>query len=187
MGFLEFLSATFGWIYTLSWSLSFYSQPLLNIRRKSTSGTTVDYPFINTFGTSLRRIASITHHTLPPPSILSMVFLTYSRLSRIPYLQSGILLIASNPPPICSSQPWPHADRRNQRHCLRRARFYRQRRPNHTVLPALALGLRPGPRNATIALHPRRRKRVLRRRRHHHRSRRIRASGRRPEDDVGMA
>ncbi|KAI2608282.1 PQ loop repeat-domain-containing protein [Hypoxylon fragiforme] len=50
MGFLEFLSATFGWIYTLSWSLSFYSQPLLNIRRKSTSGTTVDYPFINTFG-----------------------------------------------------------------------------------------------------------------------------------------
>ncbi|KAI0849941.1 PQ loop repeat-domain-containing protein [Daldinia vernicosa] len=50
MGFLEFISALFGWIYTLSWSLSFYSQPLLNIRRKSTSGTTVDFPFINTLG-----------------------------------------------------------------------------------------------------------------------------------------
>ncbi|KAI0840113.1 PQ loop repeat-domain-containing protein [Hypoxylon sp. FL0890] len=50
MGFLEFLSAVFGWIYTLSWSLSFYSQPMLNIRRKSTSGTTVDFPFINTIG-----------------------------------------------------------------------------------------------------------------------------------------
>ncbi|KAI1395750.1 PQ loop repeat-domain-containing protein [Hypoxylon fuscum] len=50
MGFLEFLSAFFGWIYTLSWSLSFYSQPLLNIRRKSTSGTTVDFPFLNTVG-----------------------------------------------------------------------------------------------------------------------------------------
>ncbi|KAI2623189.1 hypothetical protein GGR54DRAFT_638434 [Hypoxylon sp. NC1633] len=50
MGFLEFLSALFGWIYTLSWSLSFYSQPLLNIRRKSTSGTTVDFPFLNTIG-----------------------------------------------------------------------------------------------------------------------------------------
>ncbi|KAI0897871.1 PQ loop repeat-domain-containing protein [Annulohypoxylon nitens] len=50
MSFLEFLSALFGWIYTLSWSLSFYSQPLLNIRRKSTSGTTVDFPFINTLG-----------------------------------------------------------------------------------------------------------------------------------------
>ncbi|KAI1215020.1 PQ loop repeat-domain-containing protein [Annulohypoxylon truncatum] len=50
MTFLEFLSALFGWIYTLSWSLSFYSQPMLNIRRKSTSGTTVDFPFINTLG-----------------------------------------------------------------------------------------------------------------------------------------
>ncbi|KAI1103532.1 PQ loop repeat-domain-containing protein [Jackrogersella minutella] len=50
MSFLEFLSALFGWVYTLSWSLSFYSQPILNIRRKSTSGTTVDFPFINTFG-----------------------------------------------------------------------------------------------------------------------------------------
>ena len=51
MLFLEFLSAAFGWVYTLAWSASFYSQPLLNWRRRSTSGTTVDFPMINTFGT----------------------------------------------------------------------------------------------------------------------------------------
>ncbi|KAI5862917.1 hypothetical protein GGS23DRAFT_75526 [Durotheca rogersii] len=50
MGFLELVSALCGWVYTLAWSLSFYSQPLLNIRRRSTSGTTVDFPFINTLG-----------------------------------------------------------------------------------------------------------------------------------------
>ncbi|KAI1075859.1 PQ loop repeat-domain-containing protein [Whalleya microplaca] len=50
MNFLEFLSVAFGWLYTLSWSLSFYPQPWLNIRRKSTSGTTVDFPFLNTLG-----------------------------------------------------------------------------------------------------------------------------------------
>jgi hypothetical protein len=49
-GLLEGLSALFGWVYTLSWSLSFYPQPLLNYRRKSTSGTTVDFPFINILG-----------------------------------------------------------------------------------------------------------------------------------------
>ncbi|KAK8066444.1 cystinosin [Apiospora hydei] len=50
MLFLEFISATFGWVYTLCWSASFYSQPLLNWRRRSTSGTTVDFPMINVFG-----------------------------------------------------------------------------------------------------------------------------------------
>lgn len=50
MLFLEFVSAVFGWVYTLCWSASFYSQPLLNWRRRSTSGTTVDFPMINVFG-----------------------------------------------------------------------------------------------------------------------------------------
>ncbi|KAH7318682.1 PQ loop repeat-domain-containing protein [Stachybotrys elegans] len=48
--FLGVLSALFGWIYTFCWSASFYPQPLLNWRRASTSGTTVDFPFINTLG-----------------------------------------------------------------------------------------------------------------------------------------
>lgn len=50
MGFLAVVSAIFGWIYFLCWSLSFYPQALLNYRRKSTSGTTVDFPMINTLG-----------------------------------------------------------------------------------------------------------------------------------------
>ncbi|KAL8951164.1 MAG: hypothetical protein Q9222_002852 [Ikaeria aurantiellina] len=35
---------------TASWSLSFYPQPLLNYRRRSTAGTTPAFPFINTLG-----------------------------------------------------------------------------------------------------------------------------------------
>ncbi|KAJ2906611.1 Cystinosin-like protein [Zalerion maritima] len=48
--FLEFLSTVFGWVYTIAWSLSFYPQPLLNWKRKSTSGTTMDFPLINCLG-----------------------------------------------------------------------------------------------------------------------------------------
>ncbi|RDA94456.1 hypothetical protein CP533_2211 [Ophiocordyceps camponoti-saundersi (nom. inval.)] len=50
MIFLAFLSSLFGWTYTLAWSGSFYAQPLLNYRRRSTSGSTVDFPFINVLG-----------------------------------------------------------------------------------------------------------------------------------------
>ena len=39
-----------GWVYFAAWSLSFYPQPLLNWRRGSTAGTTVDYPAINILG-----------------------------------------------------------------------------------------------------------------------------------------
>ena len=37
-------------ISTLAWSLSFYPQPILNTRRKSTIGSTVDFPTINVLG-----------------------------------------------------------------------------------------------------------------------------------------
>ncbi|KAK4142166.1 uncharacterized protein C8A04DRAFT_13471 [Dichotomopilus funicola] len=50
MGLLEFLSVVFGVIYTAAWSISFYPQPLLNFRRKSASGTTVDFPLVNCLG-----------------------------------------------------------------------------------------------------------------------------------------
>lgn len=52
-GFLPFVSAAFGWIYFVAWSASFYPQALLNWRRRSTSGTTVAFPFLNCFGTRL--------------------------------------------------------------------------------------------------------------------------------------
>ncbi|KAJ3478348.1 hypothetical protein NLG97_g8603 [Lecanicillium saksenae] len=50
MEFLPFLSAAFGWIYFILWSMSFYPQALLNFRRRSTTGTTVDFAFLNTLG-----------------------------------------------------------------------------------------------------------------------------------------
>jgi cystinosin len=50
MALLDVLSALFGWVYFLCWSASFYPQPLLNWGRASTSGTTVDFPFLNVLG-----------------------------------------------------------------------------------------------------------------------------------------
>lgn len=78
--FLEVVSLLFGWIYTICWSLSFYPQPILNWRRKSTSGTTIDFPFINVLGfiaylvsnlaffysPQIRREYARRHHGLTP-------------------------------------------------------------------------------------------------------------------------
>ncbi|QUC18866.1 uncharacterized protein UV8b_03107 [Ustilaginoidea virens] len=50
MSFLQALSGLVGWIYTFCWSASFYPQLLLNLGNKSTAGTTVDFPFINSLG-----------------------------------------------------------------------------------------------------------------------------------------
>ncbi|CAN8095684.1 unnamed protein product [Discula destructiva] len=50
ISFLTVLSSLFGWVYTICWSASFYPQPLLNFRRRSTSGTTIDFPLINCLG-----------------------------------------------------------------------------------------------------------------------------------------
>ncbi|KAI1438877.1 cystinosin [Xylaria sp. CBS 124048] len=50
MNYLQSLSALLGWVYTICWSLSFYPQAILNFKRKSTAGTTVDFPFLNALG-----------------------------------------------------------------------------------------------------------------------------------------
>lgn len=50
MNFLEWISILFGWVYTICWSASFYPQVLLNFSRKTTSGTTVDFPLLNVLG-----------------------------------------------------------------------------------------------------------------------------------------
>ncbi|KAJ0308203.1 uncharacterized protein N0V96_003866 [Colletotrichum fioriniae] len=79
--FLPFLSAVFGWIYFLCWSGSFYPQPLLNFHRKTTAGTTVDFPLINCLGTAL---------TLPTPAGFLAYFVSnaafyYSPVVRAQY------------------------------------------------------------------------------------------------------
>ncbi|KAI9931569.1 hypothetical protein ASPWEDRAFT_106139 [Aspergillus wentii DTO 134E9] len=48
--FVKALSRLLGWIYTLCWSASFYPQPLSNYRRRSTSGSTIDFPTLNVLG-----------------------------------------------------------------------------------------------------------------------------------------
>jgi cystinosin len=48
--FLPIVSSLCGWIYFTCWSLSFYPQPILNFRRGTTSGTTIDFPLINNLG-----------------------------------------------------------------------------------------------------------------------------------------
>lgn len=65
VGFLTILSALFGWVYTLCWSLSFYPQPILNWRRRSTSGTTIDFPFINTLGFLAYLISNLAFYYSP--------------------------------------------------------------------------------------------------------------------------
>ncbi|OAA51972.1 cystinosin [Metarhizium rileyi] len=65
MGFLSFVSGVFGWIYTLCWSASFYPQLVLNFRRRSTSGTTVDFPFINVLGFVAYFVSNIAFYYSP--------------------------------------------------------------------------------------------------------------------------
>ncbi|EJP69967.1 Cystinosin/ERS1p [Beauveria bassiana ARSEF 2860] len=64
-GFLPFISASFGWIYFTLWSLSFYPQALLNFRRRSTTGTTVDFPWLNVLGFSAYSASNIALYYSP--------------------------------------------------------------------------------------------------------------------------
>lgn len=65
VGFLSVLSILFGWVYTLCWSLSFYPQPLLNLRRRSTSGTTIDFPLINCLGFLAYLVSNLAFYYSP--------------------------------------------------------------------------------------------------------------------------
>ena len=58
-GIFPILSQIFGWIYVASWSLSFYPQPLLNIRRRSTTGTTPAFPILNTLGFAAYTVSTL--------------------------------------------------------------------------------------------------------------------------------
>ena len=60
---LRALSRLLGWIYTLSWSLSFYPQPVLNLRRRSTSGTTPSFPILNVFGFSCYTFSTLAFYS----------------------------------------------------------------------------------------------------------------------------
>lgn len=50
---------------TLAWSLSFYPQPLLNLRRHSTIGTTLSFPTLNVLGFTAYFITTIAFFSSP--------------------------------------------------------------------------------------------------------------------------
>ncbi|KXN69505.1 lysosomal cystine transporter [Conidiobolus coronatus NRRL 28638] len=47
---LQFLSQSLGWIYFLAWSISFYPQAILNYKRKSVQGLSIDFLSYNVYG-----------------------------------------------------------------------------------------------------------------------------------------
>lgn len=50
MSLLALVSALLGWIYTILWSLSFWPQTILNYRRKSSTGFSIDFAHLNLIG-----------------------------------------------------------------------------------------------------------------------------------------
>ncbi|OAL05852.1 hypothetical protein IQ06DRAFT_266235 [Phaeosphaeriaceae sp. SRC1lsM3a] len=48
--FAKAISRVLGWMYFLSWSASFYPQPISNYFRKSTLGLAIDFPTLNVLG-----------------------------------------------------------------------------------------------------------------------------------------
>ncbi|SCV72195.1 BQ2448_4889 [Microbotryum intermedium] len=50
IGFFVALSHTLGWIYTIAWSASFYPQFLLNLKRRSIQGLSIDFLALNPLG-----------------------------------------------------------------------------------------------------------------------------------------
>jgi len=54
--FAKAVSRVLGWAYFLSWSASFYPQPISNYTRKSTLGLAIDFPTLNVFGFALYTI-----------------------------------------------------------------------------------------------------------------------------------
>ncbi|KAJ1654781.1 hypothetical protein IWQ61_005346 [Dispira simplex] len=56
------VSAVLGWLYFASWSVSFYPQVLLNYRRKSVQGLSIDFLVYNSFGFACYALYNITFY-----------------------------------------------------------------------------------------------------------------------------
>ncbi|KAK4875728.1 hypothetical protein RN001_012150 [Aquatica leii] len=63
---IEVLSITFGWIYFLAWSLSFYPQIITNFKRKSVIGLDFDYMALNLVGYLSYTIFTLGLYYIPP-------------------------------------------------------------------------------------------------------------------------
>ena len=58
--FLTVLSEIVGWIYFVSWSISFYPVAWTNFKLQQTAGMSIDYAFFNVFGYFLYAIYTFT-------------------------------------------------------------------------------------------------------------------------------
>lgn len=56
---VQVISGLLGWSYMLLWAGSFYPQPILNIRRKTTLGFSIDFAFLNILGMASYAIYNI--------------------------------------------------------------------------------------------------------------------------------
>ncbi|PSN63167.1 L-cystine transporter-like protein [Corynespora cassiicola Philippines] len=56
--FARAISRLLGWAYFLSWSASFYPQPISNWKRKSTLGLAIDFPTLNVLGFSCYTVST---------------------------------------------------------------------------------------------------------------------------------
>ncbi|KAH8745657.1 L-cystine transporter [Diaporthe sp. PMI_573] len=62
---VQVISGLLGWSYMLCWASSFYPQPILNIRRKTTLGFSIDFAFLNILGMASYAIYNIALYSWP--------------------------------------------------------------------------------------------------------------------------
>ncbi|KAJ1909820.1 hypothetical protein IWQ60_010971 [Tieghemiomyces parasiticus] len=65
LAFGAFVSALLGWLYFAAWSGSFYPQAILNYKRKSVRGLSVDFLVYNAFGFLCYAIYNLTFYASP--------------------------------------------------------------------------------------------------------------------------
>ncbi|KAL1917645.1 uncharacterized protein VTP21DRAFT_4038 [Calcarisporiella thermophila] len=61
----EIISQVIGWIYFLAWTISFYPQLILNFRRKSVSGLSLDFLWLNLWGFSFYTVYNAAFYWNP--------------------------------------------------------------------------------------------------------------------------
>jgi len=83
--FLSFVSATFGWIYFLAWSLSFYPQVILNWNRKTYVDSLDDIAPTDSLDLVHRWLAGSLARYIPSVEGLSFDFLNYNFLGFFSY------------------------------------------------------------------------------------------------------
>ncbi|KAI9876896.1 MAG: hypothetical protein M1830_005377 [Pleopsidium flavum] len=86
-------SRLLGWTYFLCWSASFYPQPILNYRRRSTHGLAIDFPTINVFGFVSYAISTSTFLFAP---LIRLQYAARNPLSPDPTVRFNDLAFAAH-------------------------------------------------------------------------------------------